>query len=712
MKNHTSTRRLRLGLPSSLRSRMMLTVTLVAGLLFLVVFGITTWTTRANTSRLAGRYAVERLTEIDSQIALQTCELNSYLQSYTSWTTFYDQTSNPTQAFISKEIASSLIEKTGATAVIWFNKSGGSIYSSGSSADIARLKHLSLETPQPQSGVAAFPDGACTVVISPIVGGTQREPNGTLAIAKVIDPASMVTGTHPTNNTEAQFITTLPPNTSGANWSTVAVNSPHFQAASVYYDPSETRILSEVTSMDDKNGGWFELIDHSSSSAFLGTLPSSLLPASLAGLTLLIGSLVGLILSSLINRPMKRFVEYMRSQSMAAIEGRPTEGTLAVDPGLPDEFKLLGETIRELMQQLTLRQEALKTATERALESEVLFRDVVNATSEVKLLVRDGLIEVANPSACKCLNTSLGNLLDMPFSEALSVNDIRTQNDTPIAPLELLEKAAEDTLTVRCELADHGERWMKCSATRVQDDPRVLLFTARNVTEERKLEALRAEVVSVVSHDLRSPLTVITGYLDILQRDLDAEKRQQVIERAHAAADHMNSLLQDLLDVARSENILAPSVWLPVSLGELADEVAAAHRVGAQRDIVVVKRQEISVPGDPVRLRQALNNLVGNALKYTPENTEITIGVQAEPGYGVITVEDCGEGIPESDRERIFGRYARLDRDMQRATGAGLGLYIVKMVAEGHGGTVTATTGEKGGARFVLRIPLVPIDEA
>lgn len=711
MKDRRTGQERRSALFSSLRSRMAITIALASGLLFVVVFGVTSWATHVNSTRLAQSYAVERLEDIDARIDMDVRELDSFLVGFTEWDSFYEQTDAPTAAFISAHVDPWLARKTGATAIVWLDRNGRLVYSHGTGADVARLKTLATGVSRSEGGVAHLASGTCAVAISPIVGQRTHSSAGVLAIARTLDVSGTILKDSSSEPIDARLLAARPSAIAGSGWRTVGVGTKRFSAASVHSTPLETRIVTRFIGMDGASAGWLEIIDHSPSQN-QGPLPQGAIPVGLAGLALLVGSVFGLVLSGLIGTPLRRYIQYMRSQSMAAIEGRPADAELALDPALPDEFKLLGETISELMQQLTQRQSALKQATDRALESETMFRDVVNASSEVKLLIRNGVIEVANPAASRCLNLSLGSLLQMPFTQALATNDLRTEDDKEIDPTELLERATHEMVTVRCDVSACGERWMQCVATKVQGDPDVFLFTARDVTEERKLESLRAEVVSVVSHDLRSPLTVITGYLDILERDLDAEKRHHAIERAHDAAEQMSALLQDLLDVARSDSVLKPTVWLPVSLGELVDEVAGALRVGAQRDIVVVKRHEVSVLGDARRLRQALTNLVGNAIKYTPEGTEVTITVWAEPGHGVISVEDRGEGIPEQDRERVFSRYARLDRDIDRIAGAGLGLYIVKMVAEGHGGTVHVESGVSGGARFVLRIPLVPTEEA
>ncbi len=233
------------------------------------------------------------------------------------------------------------------------------------------------------------------------------------------------------------------------------------------------------------------------------------------------------------------------------------------------------------------------------------------------------------------------------------------------------------------------------------------MLTARNVTDEHRLEALRAEIVSLVSHDLRAPLTVISGYLELLSRPIDDEARAKAYEAARTAADRMASLIGELLETTRAEQVFAPAVFEKVRLGLLAEDVAEAMRLGSNREIVIVKRKKAEVLGDPLRLRQAIENLIGNAIKHTPDGTDVTVIVDATETHGFLAVEDCGPGVPDDARESIFERFTQL-RHRAGREGLGLGLYIVRVIAESHGGSVHAESAESGGARFVLEIPLAP----
>ncbi len=430
------------------------------------------------------------------------------------------------------------------------------------------------------------------------------------------------------------------------------------------------------------------------------------LPLGLGLVSMLLGLTLGLGLDKLIRSPIETFVRYLRDQGYHAIEGRQSDERLEVDPLLPQEFKDLGEVIQSLLSQLGERQAALKSANEQTLVAEQAFRTVVNDSAEVKLLIRNGVVDIANPAAATCLDMPLGSILKQPVGDLFATMALSTEADETITVDALFDLALNRMATVRCESPSHGERWMRVSVSE-SDAPGTYLFTARNVTEEHRLEALRAEIVSLVSHDLRAPLTVIGGYLEMLERPLGEPERRKAVESAKTAANRMAVLLGDLLDTTRAEQVFAPTAFRRVDLGALADDIAESMRIGSGHGITIVKRQEAIALGDELRLRQAIENLIGNAIKHTPEGTDITLTVDVAGNRTLVSVEDAGPGIPESQRASIFERFARLDPELG-ADGVGLGLYIVRVIAESHGGAVRVEGSPSGGARFILEIPVAP----
>jgi PAS domain S-box-containing protein len=254
-------------------------------------------------------------------------------------------------------------------------------------------------------------------------------------------------------------------------------------------------------------------------------------------------------------------------------------------------------------------------------------------------------------------------------------------------------------VTDRRELADQRERLI--------DDQR------RQNGRLRELDRMKDELVALVSHELRNPLSTIAAYTEMLLDDLDLVGDQRhlvgVIER-HSA--HMTGLVDDLLDMARLESGQIHLDPRPVPLARIVRETAEDRRPAAEGKhltLTVDIPRHLPVYADPVRLRQVLDNLVSNANKYTPAGGTITIEGHPAPGRpaSVLTVTDSGIGIPAEQYEHLFDRFFRASNAVAEGIkGTGLGLAITKTIIEAHDGTISAApAGPAGGTTFTLTLP-------
>lgn len=214
------------------------------------------------------------------------------------------------------------------------------------------------------------------------------------------------------------------------------------------------------------------------------------------------------------------------------------------------------------------------------------------------------------------------------------------------------------------------------------------------------------EVLAVVSHEIRAPLTVISGYLEILEGPVDESSRAVALKHSRRAIERIEVLLDDLETATSAAECLAPRAWSPVSMAALAEEMVSALEHARTHHLAVETASRGRVSGDPVRLRQALGNILGNAIVHTPQGGGVTVRVERRGDTVLTTVNDEGPGIPEACREAVFERFVRCAEGDNAPRGAGLGLYIVKAIAEAHGGSVRAEAGEGGrGARLVMELP-------
>lgn len=229
-------------------------------------------------------------------------------------------------------------------------------------------------------------------------------------------------------------------------------------------------------------------------------------------------------------------------------------------------------------------------------------------------------------------------------------------------------------------------------------------FAARRASENRMRRFL-----ADASHELRTPLTSIRGYAELFRRGADQrpDDLRLSMRRIEDEAARMGVLVEDLLLLAHVDRTRALEL-APVDLTTLVRDAAAdAGAHASQYPITIEAPDGVVVSGDEARLRQAIGNLVSNAVTHTPPGTAIELQVAQEGRWGVVSVRDQGPGLDRETLEHSFDRFWRGDQSRSRARGgAGLGLAIVDAVARAHGGAVAAENAGTGGARFVLRVPL------
>jgi two-component system, OmpR family, phosphate regulon sensor histidine kinase PhoR len=230
-----------------------------------------------------------------------------------------------------------------------------------------------------------------------------------------------------------------------------------------------------------------------------------------------------------------------------------------------------------------------------------------------------------------------------------------------------------------------------------------------DITQLKELDRLKSEFVSTVSHDLRSPLTTILGYVDLIERAGPVTRQQkEFINRIQNSVGSITTLISDLLDLGKIESGI-DSQKETVLLNTLARNAVEGIRARAEaKHIPLQITLDDRIPpltGNPVRLRQMISNLLDNAVKYTPEGGTVTFSTQREQDQILVRVSDSGIGIPATDLPYVFNKFYRAS-NVQNTAGTGLGLSIVKSVAEIHGGRVWVDSTDGGGTKFTVVLPL------
>ncbi|MEU5402009.1 HAMP domain-containing sensor histidine kinase [Streptomyces sp. NPDC005963] len=282
-----------------------------------------------------------------------------------------------------------------------------------------------------------------------------------------------------------------------------------------------------------------------------------------------------------------------------------------------------------------------------------------------------------------------------------------TVGATVLAAMRLVRPLA--ALTGAAQRMKDGERTAPVPVT-TDDEIGRLAVAFNDMTAHRALlEAQRRAMVSDVAHELRTPLSNIRGWLEGAQdgiADLDPAFVSSLLEEA-VQLQHIIDDLQDLAEADAGALRLHP---VPVRIDELLGQVAAAHHARAESEGVTLHvRVDANAPtllADPVRLRQAVGNLVSNAVRHTPGGGSVTLRARGVDGRLDVSVSDTGAGIPAADLPHVFDRFWRAEKSRNRRTGgSGLGLAIVRKLAEAHGGTVDARSRVGEGSTFTLHLP-------
>ena len=387
-----------------------------------------------------------------------------------------------------------------------------------------------------------------------------------------------------------------------------------------------------------------------------------------------------------ITRPLAR----LRDAAQAIARGeRPV-----VDTRGEDELGDLARTLRSLEESLAERIGALeRERSETAALVAAMVEGVVACDAR-------GAVVTCNPAARRMLGFREGAPLPL-----------LTETFRQRAAQEAIAGTLAGTTTPGVEV-DFDQRRLLFSGQPLQGGGAV--FVLHDLTAVRRLEAVRRDFVANVSHELKTPLTVVRGYAEtLLGEEPPPEVRRGFLTTMLANAARMQRLVDDLLDLSRIES----GAWTPepegVALRPLVEqvwgEVAGASRAGDGAFRVEIDAGAAAVEADPRALRQVLTNVLDNAARYTPAGGAVTVRARRAGDTVTIEVTDTGPGIPSEHLPRIFERFYRVDAARSRELGGtGLGLAIVRHLVEAHGGTATAESRLGAGTTIRVTFPAPP----
>ncbi len=419
-----------------------------------------------------------------------------------------------------------------------------------------------------------------------------------------------------------------------------------------------------------------------------------------------------------------------------------------------------------LLQALNNMQESLRSYQDELQESEARTRLLLNSSGEgIYGVGLDGICTFCNPAAMRMLGyrevtdligKDIHNLMHhtkmdgspLPIEECRASATYHTGRPTHVDD-ELFWRADGSSFPV--EYRSHpiyqdevliGAVVTFSDITQRRIDELALQKAHTALAEERSLLALRIqerthelnivnlelakssrakdEFLATMSHELRTPLTTILGISEMLVDQLYGPldpRQSRVIDTIHESGTHLLSLINDILDVVKVEAGKMEIAWEPVSVDQLCEASLRLVRQSAKRKILQINSQidpQVKViQGDARRLKQLLVNLLGNAVKFTPEGGAIGLEVNADPTreQACFTVWDTGIGIPKEQQDKLFKPFVQLENRMSQGhSGTGLGLVLAYRMAKLHGGSITLSSEPGEGSRFQVNLPWHPLD--
>jgi PAS domain S-box-containing protein len=329
--------------------------------------------------------------------------------------------------------------------------------------------------------------------------------------------------------------------------------------------------------------------------------------------------------------------------------------------------------------------------------------DAILSSSPDPILVTDqrNRLMLANPAAWQVLQIGIENDSDQLIDELLPDEDL----------VELMLSTTEGAQVKEIGFSD-GKVYLATATTVVSQETKVgRVCIMRDITALKELDTLKSEFVSTVSHDLRSPLTLMRGYATMLEMVGELNEQQEdYVRKIVGGVESMTHLVNNLLDLGRIESGIALNLEL-ISPGEVVNQVVSSLKLQAiQKRIEMVTEFEEDLPeveADKALLQQALHNLIENGIKFSQTDGKVTISAKSTHKIMIFRVHDNGIGISPMDQQHLFEKFNRLtQKSSEDKRGSGLGLAIVKSIADRHGGSVKVKSQLGKGSTFFLELPL------
>jgi len=408
---------------------------------------------------------------------------------------------------------------------------------------------------------------------------------------------------------------------------------------------------------------------------------------------IILAFVLGSIVAGNTIRPINRMIHVSRRFSEGDFSRRILQSP-------KDEIGELANTLNKMAQDIEDKIKEVKTQNQKLA---AIFNSMIEG---VIVVDKEGHIISINPTIEKIFEVSKKDVEKKAFLEAIRNNDI---SDVISSVLKKGQPVSAE-LTLMYPVRKISE----VNATPIFDNNEVAgcLVVIHDITEIRKLETVRSDFIANVSHELKTPLTSIKGFIETLLEGAldDKENNRNFLTIIQEHAERLNNLVNDLLSLSHLESKEITLDKENVNLRQLVEGVIIGFKSQLTKRNIEVKDElpaTLSIKADKDRIEQVITNLIDNAIKFNKDKGTIKVYSQDANGKIKIIVEDSGIGIPEKDITRIFERFYRVDKARSRELGGtGLGLSIVKHIVELHNGCVGVESTEGFGSKFWLILPM------
>lgn len=653
-------------------------------------------------SALQQDHAREELLRTQSVLRSEERALEILLTDWAQWDDMYSFVETRSPAFISSNLPATILSQLNVNALVIRNQAGENVIALARDAEQRAMTIAGLtdrirdDSPllgnganDPVTGIIASPAGPLVISAQPILqsdGGGQRR--GTVVMARLLDETYV--------GRVAEMLT--------LGIDVYALDSgevPDAVRATLAAGDKDTAVIGDGP--DGDIAAYACLFDLAGEPVLIlrthnqrtieaqsgETLRALLITVALTGVVLVI-ALVLVIQVTVVGR-LRHLLD-----EMASITGRGSSEGLRTHVTGSDEIGDVSSGVNAMLDRLEAAAADRVRLEQAVTEQERLAEEAFRQLDEGLIVVDgDGRCTAANPAAARILGTSPEGLIGQPLASLLPV----------LRPADDVTRSAGD------QYFEMGSRAVALSRSSGETPAGLSVIALRDITDARAVERLKRDLVATVSHELRTPLTAIQATVSMLHEGDGGELsdvQARLVGLLDRNTERLRVLVDDLLDIGALEGGRVTLDPIYRDLAEICETVVEEARLTAAQGKVTIQADLAPARAwvDPARIRQVVENLLQNAVKFTPAGGRVAISTSVEGECARIVVSDTGIGIAPSELDRVFEKFYRTPDGARFANGTGLGLSIARSIVTLHGGRLTASSDGRSGTTMTVTLPL------